>query len=95
MEGTDTVKMGKGDRALSDCAILGPRARREYGSLGGTADGSETFTAVTYKPEDTPPQARRLRGRDLARFMMMARDAWPSSEQPYILKERADIVIRR
>ena len=63
--------MGTRGRALSDWEILGLRAGHEYGSLNGTVGGSQTFTA-SYIQTGKRATAGRLRGRDIARFMMMA-----------------------
>lgn len=82
----DTIQMGTRDRALNverlrEIRPSGLRADRGCGSSDGAVDGSQTFTAVTYKPENTPWQARRLTGRG---FMMMPGGACHLPRVPYI-----------
>jgi len=45
-------------------------------ALDGMVDGSQGFTAVTYKTGSTPWRARGLRGRDVVRFMMVGGEAY-------------------
>jgi len=78
----DTVQMETRDRALNVERLREIRDGRGCGSLAGVVDGLQTFTAVTYKPENTPRQARRLTGRNLARFMMMPGGACHLSQVP-------------